>query len=146
MHYIMLHEEDIADFVPQGHKRLLCRLNNRLDIHCALLLSKQIGHYIIVSSAVCKKLRITIGDEVLLQLAPDTSTYQFSMPEELEEVLASDPVASHLFGQLSPGNQRGLIQLVLQLKSPDKRIERALLISEKMKCGVTSPRLILKRI
>lgn len=146
IHFFELEEDVVAEFVAHKQKRLFCRLNDQIDIHCALLNSKLFGYYIIVGTAVCKSLKIKTGDEVTLELFADNSTYQFEMPEELEEVLATDPEASQIFEKLRPGNQRGLIQLVLQLKSTDKRIERALLISEKMKCGVTSPRLILKRI
>jgi uncharacterized protein YdeI (YjbR/CyaY-like superfamily) len=66
------------------------------------------------------------------------------MPEELSEVLATDPEASRIFHALTEGNQRGLIFLVTQVKSTDKRIERSLRIADQVKHGVTSPRLILK--
>jgi uncharacterized protein YdeI (YjbR/CyaY-like superfamily) len=49
-----------------------------------------------------------------------------------------------VFEDLTDGNKRGLIYVVSSVKSSDKRIERALKIVEKLKIGVTSPRLILK--
>jgi uncharacterized protein YdeI (YjbR/CyaY-like superfamily) len=67
------------------------------------------------------------------------------MPEELSEVLCQDPDADAVFQNLTDGNKRGIIYLVTLLKTSDKRIERALIIAEKLKLGVTSPRLILKK-
>ena len=49
-----------------------------------------------------------------------------------------------IFHALTEGNQRGVIYLVTQVKSSKKKVERALKISEKLKQGVTSARLILK--
>jgi uncharacterized protein YdeI (YjbR/CyaY-like superfamily) len=67
------------------------------------------------------------------------------MPEELKVVLEMDVEADKLFHKLTEGNQRGLMYLVTLVKSSDKRIERALLIAEKIKVGITAPRLILKK-
>ena len=74
----------------------------------------------------------------------DNTDYQFAIPQELEEVLNTDDEANQIFNSLTEGNQRGLMYLVSQVKSVDKRIERALKISERLKNGITSPRLILK--
>jgi uncharacterized protein YdeI (YjbR/CyaY-like superfamily) len=67
------------------------------------------------------------------------------MPEALKEVLNSDKMGSELFHSLTDGNQRGLIYLLGQVKSIDKRIKRVSKIVERIKNGVTSPRLILKK-
>lgn len=66
------------------------------------------------------------------------------MPEEFKEVLNSDQEADEIFHSLTEGNQRGLIYLVSQVKSSDKKIERALKIVARIKNGVTTPRVILK--
>lgn len=46
---------------------------------------------------------------------------------------------------LVDGNKRSLMYLVSQPKTSDKRIERALFIAERIKSGITSPRLVLKK-
>jgi uncharacterized protein YdeI (YjbR/CyaY-like superfamily) len=66
------------------------------------------------------------------------------MPEELREVLDTDPEAGRVFDSLTEGNKRGLMYLVSQVKSSDKRIERSFIIAAKLKRGITSPREILK--
>ena len=65
------------------------------------------------------------------------------MPEELSAVLSLDTAAAQKFKSLTPGNQRGLIYLVTQVKTSDKRIERALTIADRLKHGITSPKTIL---
>jgi uncharacterized protein YdeI (YjbR/CyaY-like superfamily) len=60
------------------------------------------------------------------------------------EVLKTDTEAESIFKGLTDGNKRGLIYLVTQVKSIDKRIERSLKIAERLKLGIKSPREILK--
>ena len=60
------------------------------------------------------------------------------------QVLDTDVEAHRIFHSLTAGNQRGLIYLVSQVKSGDKKVDRALKIVEKIKKGVTSPKIILK--
>lgn len=102
------------------------------------------GYFVNIGQAICKKLKIKEGSTVTAALSVDSSEYQFEMPEELEEVLNTDEEANQIFNSLTAGNQRGLIYLVMQVKSPDKKIERALKIAARLKSGITSPRVILK--
>ena len=75
----------------------------------------------------------------------DDTELQFSVPEEFAEVLATDPAAEKIFNTLTPGNKRGLIALVNMVKSSDKKIERSLLIAEKLKKGVSSPAKVMQK-
>jgi uncharacterized protein YdeI (YjbR/CyaY-like superfamily) len=107
--------------------------------------SKEGHHYIVISSKVCKQLGISAGSKLQIHLEVDTAEYQFSMPMELQEVLDSDPEAATAFEALTDGKKRGIMHLVALVKSVDKRIERALLITHKIKMGITSPQLLLKK-
>jgi len=127
-----------------GQKRLLCTLKGQ-TFHCALLRKGGVQYYVYLNKGLLKKLDLEIGMTVEASFKPDDSSYGCEMPEAFAEVLASDPEADRIFHSLTPGNQRGLIYLVTQVKSVDKRIERALRIAEGLKMGVTSPRTILKR-
>ena len=60
-------------------------------------------------------------------------------------MLDTDEAANKIFESLTDGNKRGLIHLITIPKSSDKKIERALLIAEKLKIGISSPRLVLKK-
>ena len=128
-----------------GNKRVMCTLNGNLALHSAIMKSKEGEYYITISSKVCKQLGLSGGNKVKIHLQVDTAEHQFSMPEELQEVLDSDPEAATAFDALTDGKKRGIMHLVTLVKSADKRIERALLIAYKIKMGITSPQLLLKK-
>lgn len=144
MHYILLDKNTVSDLTMNGNKRAICRLNDQVEIHCAIMSKKEGGHFINIGSTVCNKLGIKEGSEVTATFRVDNSEYQFEMPVELKEVLDTDPEADRIFHSLTEGNQRCLMYLVTLMKSSDKRIERALKIVEKIKLGITSARAVLK--
>lgn len=145
MHYILLDPATVAALTKNGNKRAICRLNDQVDFHCAIMPKKEGGHFINISSAVCRQLKIKEGSKVSAAFSVDDTEYQFKMPEELQEVLRTDEAANEIFHGLTPGNQRGIMYLVAQVKSSDKKIERALKIAERLKNGITSARLILQK-
>ena len=116
----------------------------KLNFIVRLCQKKEGGYFVNIGATVCKKLKIKEGSTVTATFKADKTEYQFEMPEELNEVLNLDADANNIFHSLTEGNQRGLIYLVTQLKSSDKKIERALKIADRLKNGITSPRTILK--
>jgi antitoxin component of MazEF toxin-antitoxin module len=144
-HCIAIPAAVAESFAKTGSRRVLCTINGSHQLHAALQPRKAEGdYYIYAGKALLKQLGISAGSKLKLELATDESAYQFAMPEELAEVLATDEEAHTVFHRLTPGNQRGLIHLVAMVKSADKRIERALKIAEKIKSGITSPPKVLK--
>lgn len=144
MHYFMVDKKTIDNFVKTGHKRVICKLNNTVEFHCALMQKKEGGYFVNVGSKVRSKLGLKAGDAVTATFAVDNSHFQFEFPKEFMEVLKTDTKAGSIFKGLTDGNKRGLIYLITQIKSTDKRIERSLKIAERLKLGVKSPREILK--
>lgn len=144
MHYIIVDNTIVDAFKMTGEKRAICTLNDQLEFHCAFQSKKGGEYYVIIGATICKKLKLKEGSLVTATFTVDNTEYQFEMPEELSEVLSSDTEANNIFHGLTAGNQRGLIYLVTQVKSIDKRIERSLKIADKLKKGITSPRIILK--
>ena len=143
MHYILLNAKTAASLTRHNNKRVICTLNKQVQFHCAIMPKKEGGSYINIGKAICTKLKLKVGSIVTATFKEDKTEYQFEMPEELKEVLATDDKANKIFHTLTPGNQRGLIYIVTMVKSSNKRIERALTIAEKIKNGVTSPKLML---
>jgi hypothetical protein len=143
MHYILLDKPTADKFLGHDHQRVICHIGE-LSFHCAIMPKKGGGYFINIGASVCKQLQLKAGDTIKATFSEDLSAYQFEMPAELEEVLHTDEQAASVFQQLTPSNQRGLIYLVLQVKSTEKRIERALRIAHKIKTGITSPKLIFK--
>ncbi len=144
MHFLMLDKKTVLELTKNDNKRAICRLNDKIEFHCAIMPKKEGGHFVNIGLTICKKLKIKEGSKVSATFSVDKTAYQFEMPEELKEVLNTDQEADQIFHSLTEGNQRGLIYLVGQVKSSDKKIERALKIVERLKNGVTSPRVILK--
>jgi Bacteriocin-protection, YdeI or OmpD-Associated len=135
----------ISILTANKNKRALCIINKTTQLHCAILRTKENEYYIIISSAICKQLKLKAGSIIDCEFSIDESEHQFEMPETLQEVLASDDEAKKVFDGLTDGNKRSIMHLVAIVKNTDKQIERALLIAEKLKLGITQARLILKK-
>jgi Bacteriocin-protection, YdeI or OmpD-Associated/Domain of unknown function (DUF1905) len=144
MHYVMINDDLLTPFLSKNIKRVMCKINDSFDFHCAFMPKKEGGFYINIGSSICNALNLKLGDEVTLSFKEDTTEYQFEMPKELTEVFYQDPDAFAIFDRLTDGNKRSLIYLVNAVKSSEKRIERALKIVEKLKMGITKPQLIMK--
>ncbi len=137
--------EDIVDqIVSKGNRRVICKVNEDFEFHCAIQKMKGDIFYIGMSKSTLKKGNLHLGQALTLLLRSDTTKYQSAMPEELEEVLKSDFEGNEKFQQLTPGKQRSIIYLVSSVKSTDKKIERALKVIENLKIGITNPREFLK--
>lgn len=141
---ITLTNTDVERLTLNKNKRVVCTLNNTITTHCALIRNKG-QYYIMVNKKTCKQLGVKEGDTVDAVLEIDTSEYQFPTPEEFEAVLELDESAKQVFDSLTKGKQRSLMHLVSIPKSQNKRIERALLVADKLKQGITTPQLIMKR-
>jgi len=145
MHYIEMPPALVKKLTAGGNKRVLCTLNGTLTLHAALMKTKEGMYYVMIGSKYLRQLQLSAGKMVKATFSIDRSELQFGMPEELAEVLRTDPGAAAVFDSLTPGNKRGLMALVNMVKSVDKKIERALLIAEKIRRGVYSPQLIMKK-
>ncbi|KAA3637621.1 MAG: hypothetical protein DWQ02_06460 [Bacteroidetes bacterium] len=117
-------------------KRVICKGNGG-KIHCAVQKSKTHGFYIGAGKDARKKLKIQSEGELVLTIQEDNSKYQLEVPEELSEVLETDPEASERFEALTDGKKRSLIHYVGKAKQSMTRINRALKIAENLKFGFT---------
>lgn len=146
MYFIQLSPKEVEPFLKNGNKRVICWINEQEAVHVALLPVQQGQFYWIrLGAAWCKKLKLRTGSTLTIRLKSDDTPHQFDVPEEWTEVMATDPEAEAVFQSLTPGNQRSLLYLVLKMRSTDKRIEKSLMIAEKLKWGITSPREMVKK-
>ena len=116
-----------------GIKRLVCTLNDSATIHCALMSSGEGGHFILINKKLRDALKLKEGSPVHARLEADMSAYGMPMPEELAACMADDPAGDRFFHALTPGKQRNLIYAVSQVKDPDKRIRRSLVILDHLR-------------
>lgn len=121
--------EIAQEFFHDNARRVLCRINDVLDVQCAIMPYGNDRWYILLNKHIRTQLELDHGSPVHLALQRDTSEYGLPMCEELAEVLATDVEASQLFHALTPGKQRSLLHWVASVKSPDKRVHRALVLS-----------------
>lgn len=128
----------------QEEKRVICKIG-AISYHCALMKNKSGEFYVYISKDVMKQLAIREGSAVKPKFERDTTSNQFEFPKEFKAVLKSDPEADVVFKKLTPGNQRALLYLVVRMKTTEKRIEKALLIADKLRNGITSARLMASR-
>jgi hypothetical protein len=137
---VELPAEVSTEWLQTHGKRCLYQLADGAWFHAGLMPNGLGGHFILLSKEARAAACVGLGDTVAVTLAPDTSEFQFPMPEEWAEVLATDPAADVAFRALKPGRQRALIYLIHGVKSPDKRIEKALRLAEYIKLGINDPR------
>lgn len=114
-------------------RRVRCTLNGTQSYQCAILFYRTGLPVISVNTKVRKALHADLGDEVSVELQKDGSEYGLPVPEELKEVMRQDPQGKDLFHGLTPGKQRTLIYIVGNVKDPEMKIARALVILQHLK-------------
>ncbi len=112
--------------------RLVCTLAGRLRFQCALQRLGDGDFFITLNKKNRLSLGLKDGSRVDTQLEADRSKYGLDMPEELAEMLVQEPEADRVFHQLTAGRQRSFIFWVSYARSSDKRLERALILVEKL--------------
>ncbi|BAO76775.1 YdeI/OmpD-associated family protein [Winogradskyella sp. PG-2] len=145
---VILPEKPIRAFIDQNHKRVKVTAtfeNQHIEFYAALKKEKTGLFQIYFSKNKQKELGIFMNDYFTLQVFEDTSKYGVDMSEELEAVLMSDYEACTIFESLTPGRKRSIIYTISRYKSAQMRVNKALLITENLKRGITDPKLWLKK-
>lgn len=125
--HLPLPEEVAQAILASGNKRVLCTLNQAQTIHSGIMAAKPYW-YILINQQLAKRLNLSIGEQLQVQLQEDKSEFGMEMPEELEEAFLQDDAAKNYFLGLTPGKQRNLIYLVAKVKNTQSRINKALAI------------------
>ena len=113
--------------------RWICHLQNQIKFQCGFVALTEGNAYITVNKARMKKLNLQTGDQVKVQLEKDESEYGLDMCEELYTLLQQDEEGLFRFNKLSPGMQRYIIFYVSQVKNPQLRLDRSLLLIGNLK-------------
>jgi len=145
---VILPEIPIADFIENNHKRIKVLASfedQNIEFHAALKREKSGLYRIYFSKGKQKELGVFMNDYFKLQIFEDTSKYGVEMSEELEAVLLSDFEAYSIFENLTPGKQRSIIYAISRYKSPQMRVDKALILTDNLKRGITDQRIWLKK-
>ena len=119
-------------FIEGQNKRVICTVNNQLEMQCALM-SYSAGYYILINKDRVKKLGLSVDDEVQLSLHKDLSEYGHEVPESFQMLLEQDDEGSAYFEKLTPGKKRSLIYLVGKVKNIDSQLNKGLAILDHLK-------------
>lgn len=132
LHHVTVPAEIVEEIGGIG-TRLLCSVNGHEKFNCGLVAKGGGAAYITVKKALMKKYGIEKGDEVEVSIEMDTSKYGMEIPEELEALLEQDEEGAKRFESLTDGQKRYIIYYVSQVKSSQKKIDRAILLINNLK-------------
>lgn len=132
-HIARIPKSKVAHFAFKGNlRRVICTLNGSETLQCALFPSDN-DYFITLNKALRSRLQLEPGDPIELSITKDESKYGMPMPDEFAEVLRQDKEGKRLFDELSPGNQRLMLKLIVFVKDIDMRITRSLVGIELLK-------------
>jgi len=131
-HSFILVPEEVCEEVKglQSDRRVVATFNGEVGHHAAMMPKGDGRYFIMLNKELRKQLFARYGSRLEVELRLDKSRYGMPMAEEMEAVLAEDPVASRWFEALTPGKQRALIHIVSKVKNPDLRIRKSLVIAD----------------
>lgn len=132
-YYLPVPGEVAQVFIEGDDRRVWCELEGKHKFQCALMPKGDGGWFVLVNKKIRDKLGLVKEQVVRVVLEKDRSQYGLPVPEELLELLAQDEEGNRLFHALTIGKQRNLIYLNGQVKSPDLRLRRALIIVNHLK-------------
>ena len=135
-------------FADLGHSRVKVKASYKgtaIEFYAAIKKDKTSGDYrMMFSKRYQKELGVFQNDYFELQVFEDTSKYGVEMPEELEAIFFSDYDAYQIFESFTKGKQRSIIYSIVRTKSLQSRVDKALLLCDNLKRGVTNPMLLFK--
>jgi hypothetical protein len=82
---------------------------------------KERGWHFGLSQPICRKVGVETGDRVHVEMRRLGDT----RPQELQELLKSDPKAENAWKELSAGERRDFVLFVADAKKPGTRMRRA---------------------
>lgn len=147
-HGVSIPEEYAIVFLEAGQKRVQIKAffkDHSIDFHGAI--HKYQGQYLIsFGKRYQKELGVFPTDFFEFQLIENTTEYGVEIPEAMKAVMESDPEGLSYFKNLTDGRKRGLIYYVKRFKTEQTQVDKALVIFENLKRGITDPRELIKPI
>ena len=125
-YHLPITEEQAKPFTGDN-RRVKCIINDKRVLHCALM-PKGGNYFILMNQANVKRLHLTEGSIVKVNIEKDNSEYGMPMPDSFAAILSQDEMGARYFNALTPGKQRTLIYLVSKVKNIDSQISKALAI------------------
>lgn len=92
-------------------------------------------HLLLVLKDIREKIGKSFGDEIEIELEEDIEPRQVEVPQDLMDVMESDPEALEFFKQLSYTHQKEYVQWIEEAKQDQTRQSRILRTVELLKQG-----------
>lgn len=131
--HILVPKKVSKSFLDKGIKRLICTLNDSIQLNSGLMPDGDGEYFITINKNVVKQLGVSIGDPLHIHLDEDVSKYGMPMPEEFQELLYQDPEVDIIFHKLTAGKQRTLLYMIGKPKGAETRMKKAIVIAEYLK-------------
>lgn len=122
-----------AKVTSPTNKRVVCTLNHDHTFQAGIMPLGQGRLMIMINAVMRKKMKLKVGDEIIVTLQKDESEYGLPLPVEFEELLKQDEVGNELFHKLTAGKQRTLLYIIGKPKSPDLRIRNGIVVLQHLK-------------
>ena len=133
VHYLFVPASILNECGGIKSGRWICTIKNQVKFQCGLVSLGDGDAYITINKARMKVLNLQLGDEIKVLLEKDNSEFGLDMCEELASLLEQDLEGMTRFRKLSAGMKRYIIFYVSQVKSPELRIDRSLLLIGNLK-------------
>jgi len=92
-------------------------------------------HLLLVLKDIREKIGKSFGDEIEIELEEDAEPRQVEVPQDLKDVMESDPEALEFFKHLSYTHQKEYVQWIEEAKQDQTRQSRILRTVELLKQG-----------
>lgn len=133
MAFIHVPADFCAKFSGKKPPRIIITINKTISWKAAIMSLGNGNGFVGVSQKRIKEEGWKPGQPLEIQLEEDTDEETFPLPEEMAEILATDDEAHHYYKLLTDGKKRSITVYVNQPKNPQLRVDRAMLISKKLK-------------
>ena len=120
------------NFIEGNDRRVVCKINNAIQIQGALMPYSD-GYFLLINQDLIKRLQLSIGDNVNLEIEKDKSEFGLPMPDSFRTLLDQDSESAAFFNKLTPGKKRSLIYLVGKVKNIDSQLNKGLAIVDHLK-------------
>ncbi len=110
------------------NQRLIITLDASIQWNCGVVALGEGSGFITVQKARLKILGKTIGDEVEVNLVPDTSEFGVEVAIEIDEYWNQEVESKRRFDLLTMGMKRYILNYINTAKTPEKRVERTVLL------------------
>ncbi len=124
--HVVIKQKTANNFIDGNNRRVICLLNKTEQFQAALMPHGDGDYFININKELRTKLRLNIGDEVLIELQKDESEFGLPVPEEFEVLLQQDLEGADEFYKLTRGKQRTLLYMIGKPKSSDLRIRNGI--------------------